>query len=124
MGVAEDTYKILMDIWDRICGGPQRTRLSLAEYLQEIASLLLEVRLKLERREIPREEAKKLAILINDGDELASVFKVKYRGLAEVFDGQLPHVGRLMRDADFFIDERPRYKLHESFDVDDPQFSF
>jgi hypothetical protein len=27
-----------------------------------------------------------------------------------------------MRDADFFIDERSRYRLHDSYDKKDPKF--
>lgn len=124
MASVKDIYEIVADSWDRICGGPQRKRRSLSEYLEEIAALLREVRLKFEKREVPREEAKKLAILINDAATLASAFTTKDQGLAEVFDRQLPRVGVLMRDADFFIDKRARYYLHQSFDTDNPNFPY
>jgi hypothetical protein len=122
MGIAKDSYDIVGDIWDRICGYPHRKKLSLAEYLEKMASLLREVKLKFEKREVPRDEAKYLAGLISDADELASVFKKDYPELAKVFDDQLPRVAQLMCNADFFIDKRPRYQLHESFDIDSPMF--
>src|SRR5262245_43539846 len=102
MGIAKDSYDIVGDIWDRICGSPQRNKLSLAEYLEEMASLLRQVKLKFEKREVPRDEAKNLALLISDADKLASVFKSDYPDLAEVFDDGLRRVAQLMSDADFF----------------------
>ena len=80
------------------------------------------MKLKFEKREVPRDEAKKLAVLISDANTLASVFKEDYPELAEVFDRQLPRVAQLMCHADFFIDKRARYHLHESFDIDSPMF--
>jgi hypothetical protein len=122
MGIAKDPYDIVADIWDRIIGARTRTKSSLAEYLQEMASLLKEVKSKFEKREVPSGEAKTLALLINDADKLASVFKKKSPELAKVFDDQLPRVAEQMCHADFFIDKKARYYLHESFDTDSPMF--
>ena len=94
----------------------------LSEDLGAIASLLDAAREKFEKKDVPRREAKELATLINHADQLAGVFKAKHRGIAEVFEQELPQIGRLMRDADFFIDERPRYRLHSSFDKENPTF--
>jgi hypothetical protein len=122
MGTAKDAYEIVADVWDRINGAPRRRTQSLADYLEQIASLLGHVRSKFEKHEVPREEAKKLALLISDAHILAAAFKKHDQELAKVFDKQLPHIGLLMRDADLFIDKRPRYYLHESFDVESPRF--
>jgi len=122
LGIAKDGYEIVSDIWDRICGEPRRKKLSVSEYLKEIAELLQVVRAKFERREVPRQEAYRLAQLINDADTLAVAFKKSHRGLAEVFDQQLPRIGHLMRDADFFIDGKQRYYLHHSIDTDNAKF--
>ena len=70
MGIAKDPYDIVADIWDRIIGARTRTQSSLADYLQEMASLLKEVKSKFEKREVPSGEAKTLALLINDADKL------------------------------------------------------
>ena len=53
MGSVKDTYEVVADVLDRIRGGTLRRKLSLSEYLEEIASLLREVRLKFEKREVP-----------------------------------------------------------------------
>jgi hypothetical protein len=116
------TQKPAFAVWDRISGSPQRKKLSLAEYLEKMASLLREVRLKFEKREVPRDEAKYLAGPISDADALASVFKKDYPELQKSSRINSPRVARLMCDADFFIDKRPRYRLHESFDVDSRMF--
>ncbi len=112
MGSVKDTYDILADFWDRIQGGKTSARKSLAVDLNAIASLLRSACKQFEAGKVPTAEGHELAVTINLADKLAAMFKDEYRGLAEVFDQTLPEIGRLMRDADFFIDEKPRYSVH------------
>lgn len=122
MGTVKDVYEILFDIGDRIKGSKNIKRKNLAEYLSAIIYVMGKCRESFIENQIPLRESKELAKLINHADQLATMFKAELPGLAELFDERLPRIGRLMRDADFFIDERPRLKLHHAFDVDSPQF--
>jgi hypothetical protein len=124
MGWVKDCYEILAGLWDRLSAEPRRKKLNLSEDLGAIASLLDAAREKFERKQVPRREAKELAILVNHADQLASAFKKQPRELVEVFEKQLPRIGALMRDADYFIDGRPRYSLQPAKDTDDPAFHF
>lgn len=122
MGAVKDTYEILLDLHVRLTGDKRRKQLILSEHLKAIASLLDAACKKFKNREVPRREAKELATLINLAEELATAAKREHSDIAYIFNNQLPEIGRLMRDADFFIDEKPRYKLHESYDKNDPAF--
>jgi hypothetical protein len=122
VGVVKDTYDILLDLRDRLTGQSRRNQLILSKHLEAIASLLDAAGTKLKNREVPRREAKELATLINLAEELAAASKREHSDIAYIFNEQLPKIGRLMRDADFFIDERSRYRLHDSYDKKDPKF--
>ena len=122
MGTVKDTYDVLLDLHDRLTGQKRRKQLILSKHLAAIATLLDAACKKLKNREVPRREAKELATLINLADELAAAAKREHSDIAYIFNEQLPRIGRLMRDADFFIDERSRYRLHDSYDKNDPMF--
>jgi hypothetical protein len=122
MGTTKDTYDILSDLWDRLRGGPRRKRLHLSQDLGAIAALLDAACSELQGKRVPRREAKELATVINHAKILAVEFKQDFPDLAVAFAEHLPKVGRLLRDADFFIDERPRYRLHATYDTRSPTF--
>lgn len=124
MGEVKDTYDILRDLYDWITRGKRRKKLDFSKALKAIASLLDAAREKLDKKQVPRRESYELVELINHADALAAAFKEEHEALAGLFEQQLPKIGRLMRDADFFIDKRKRYSLHSSFDTKSPEFTF
>ncbi|MFD2937728.1 hypothetical protein [Spirosoma flavum] len=122
MGVIKDVWDIFWDSVNLILGLPKRQKRHLSVALNDIATLLDNIREKFKGRVVPRREAYELIGIINVADKLAQPFKEKYPELAQVFDLQLPMIGKMMRDVDFFIDEKPRYSLHSSYDTKDAQF--
>ncbi len=80
----------------------------LSEDLTRIADLLDKARAKFQKKEIPKDEAVRLDIIIDYADKLAAPFKKKYPKLAEVFDVLLPDVASQMQLADYVIDGKPR----------------
>jgi hypothetical protein len=116
-------YDILHDLIKLLIERKNLKRANLASYLGAIADLLDQARLKFSERKLPRRESKELAVLINHADMLAEAFKDELRGLKEIFDQRLPKIGGLMRVADLYINEKPHYRLNESFGNKNAPFS-
>src|SRR5712671_6169513 len=66
----------------------------------------------------------KLGTLINHAHELAAAFKEEHRGLVEVFELQLPKIGLMMRNVDYFIYEQDRYRLQGGLDTEIARFPY
>jgi hypothetical protein len=120
---AKDIYDIVKDLIERLTDPARRKSVNLSEALKAIADLLDATRKELESRRVPRRGAHELLALINYADILATEFKREDWELERVFERQLPEIGRLMKDADFFIDGQPRYRLHHSVDTASPNFA-
>jgi hypothetical protein len=87
----------------------------LGENLRDIAELLDSIKRDLENGVVPRESSYQVATLINFTVEtLHGVFKIPNGDeLDDIFSRQLPHIGYLLRDADVFIDGKPRSHVHK-----------
>ncbi len=97
---------------------------NLSKDLNRIALLLDKANAKLKKREIPKEEAVRLDILISYAAELATPFYKKYPKLAEVFNALLPEIATQMQLADYVIDGKLRRDAPLSGDKENIQLSF
>ena len=96
----------------------------LSEDLNRIADLLDRAKEKFKEKEIPKDEAVRLDIVIYYAEELATPFKKKYPKLAEVFDSLLPDIAWQMQLADYVIDGKPRGDAPLSDDKKNIRLSF
>jgi hypothetical protein len=97
---------------------------NLSEDLKRIADLLDTAKAKIKEKEIPKEEAICLDIVITYAEELATPFTKKYPKLAEVFDSLLPDIASQMQLADYVIDGKPRGDALLSDDLKNIRLSF
>jgi hypothetical protein len=82
-------------------------RMELAKHLKKIAALLQAICQSLKNGKMPRKQSYELAQTINFAiDRLKGPFPIAH--MDDLFDERLPRIGYLMRQADIFIDGRPR----------------
>ena len=115
MGTIKDVSDLLEKLIDRINGRKKQKLSDLSELLGAISELLDDTRDKFLKRELPRKEAHALAILINNAEKILSHFNEELNEVEEVFKNDLNNIGTLLRDVDFFIDQKPRLKLHDFY---------
>ena len=96
----------------------------LSEDLNRIADLLDKAKEKIKKKEIPKDEAVRLDVVIDYAEELAAPFKKKYPKLAEVFNSLLPDIASQMQLADYVIDGKPRGDALLSDDKKNIRLSF
>jgi hypothetical protein len=84
----------------------------LADHLKKTIDLLKVVKNELKKGKVPHENGNALAALINLTARLAQKSKKRDVKLALIFEHELPKVGQLLREADFFIDGTSRVPHH------------
>jgi hypothetical protein len=104
--------------------GKKKKYRHLSESLERIANHFDKARSRFEKREIPKEEAVALDIIIERAKDLAKPFKKRYPQLAEVFDSLLPEIHYQMQLADYVIDGKPRGDVKLSDDKKNIQLYF
>jgi len=110
-----DYYKLVELIIGIIPFLPKKSASSnLADYLEEIASCCKNALNKFKNGDIPREEGKNIAILINSADIIASKTESTYPELYNFFSKEILSLGKLLRDADFYTDGEPRSPQHRN----------
>ncbi len=102
----------------------KKNLLNLSEDLKKIADLLDKAKAKFKKKEIPKEEAVRLDVIIGYAEDLAAPFKKKYPKLAEVFNSLLPNIASQMQLADYVIDGKPREDARLSDDKKTIQLFF
>jgi hypothetical protein len=90
----------------------QKHEKNLAENLKRIAGLLGSVNESLKKGIVPRKQSYELAAVINFVNEGLDSILFPEPDLHELFATRLPRIGYLMREADVFIDGKPRSHAH------------
>src|SRR5262245_46250957 len=102
LDITKEFRKIVEDIFEKLDGTKDKRALGLA--LLAIAKLLRKAEEKIGRHEIPKEESHELIFLIRTARRHSDRIKKKAPvDVAYILEEAIPEVGRLLRQADFFI---------------------
>lgn len=119
----EDVAKTVIVVADYSEKRKAARRKKLSKSLADISRVLEAILESLLHRKVPTSEARELAVIINFAEEIADHYRDSDLSLSLFFSEHLPHIGKPLRDADFFIDGKKRVAKHYTYELV-PGFDF
>jgi hypothetical protein len=105
----DKVFKQILTRFDRWHTEDQR---QLADHLKKIVELLNVVKKELKKGKVPTENGSALADLVSLAGRLAEKSEKRDVKMNQIFKVELPKVGELLKEADYFIDKKPRLPGH------------